>query len=73
MKSITLASLSTLIALTAAIQLPTPEPHCSNHTRPSHSNHTRVSTSHPMPTTLVTLPGGVFVQTTMPTTTQTTD
>ncbi|KAF7885956.1 uncharacterized protein EAF02_004465 [Botrytis sinoallii] len=73
MKFITLTRLSILIALTTAIQLPTHEPHCSNHTHASHSNHTRVSTYTPIPTTMLTLLGGVFVQTTMPAITQTAD
>ncbi|ESZ92467.1 hypothetical protein SBOR_7130 [Sclerotinia borealis F-4128] len=60
--------ISTLIAITTAIQLPNPEPYKFNITHPHHSNHSRISThkSRPTPTTMITLPGGVFVQTTMP-------
>lgn len=64
--------ISTFIAVITAIQLgPTQEPHEFNLTHPLHNNHTRSWTYKGTPTTMVTLPGGMFVQTTLPTGTQT--
>ncbi|KAF7877471.1 hypothetical protein EAF04_001148 [Stromatinia cepivora] len=73
MKSTILISTFIAVTVTTAIQLPNPEPQIFNHTHPSHSNHTRISIYKSTPTTMITLPGGVFVQTAMPSSTQATD
>ncbi|KAJ8060712.1 hypothetical protein OCU04_011017 [Sclerotinia nivalis] len=73
MKSTILISAFIAVTVTTAIQLPNPEPQTFNHTHPSHSNHTPISIYKSAPRTMITLPGGVFVRTAMPLSTQATD